>query len=313
MDYFRNLSGSFEKKVAALMQLYKESAGNIPYGEGELEKIQSKNELLEHYDITTTRMNRRIRSTVKYRERAQKELRGLMPEKEIDGIFAHCNGLILRGGYNSADHNRFVTLAAAIWILDQLSLQGRLTDAFPYLPEVDEQEPLCPYVNHLQYDHELIRGMVKLLLYRNHDSYVGLGKHQSTLFSDGHKRGKLRSDFDAVMALLDSQAIAAVTEKYEEKIWEFYKLIIPAARAMDKAYERLKSELEALQKETTTPALPACMVRPNMVVLSQDNSKNEQILLLQKKKILLQDFLHKYLHEDFLIHQRHGEKWSRWK
>ena len=68
MDYFRNFTGSFENKVVQMMKLMKDSSATIPYGTDELSDIQSKNQLLEHYDYTTARMKRRIQATVKYRD-----------------------------------------------------------------------------------------------------------------------------------------------------------------------------------------------------------------------------------------------------
>ena len=116
MDYFRNFTGSFEKKVAQMMKLMKDSCVTIPYGADELSNVQSKNQLQEHYDFTTKRTNRRIQATVKYRDKALKQLADKLPQKEIEELFAYSNGLILRGGYNTVDHNRFITLAAAIWV-----------------------------------------------------------------------------------------------------------------------------------------------------------------------------------------------------
>ena len=285
MDYFRNFTGSFEKKVAQMMKFMKDASATIPYGTDELSNIQSKNQLLEHYDFTNARMNRRIQATVKYRDKAVKLLADKLSQKEIEELFAYSNTMILRGGYNAVDHNRFVTLAAAIWILDQLSLQGCLQKAFPYLPEVDEDELLCPYVVHPQYDQELICSMVKLLLYRNRDSYGGLGleTHESTLVADSLQPGKLRSNFDAIMALLDQDAIALTVEKYEDKVWEFYKLTIPAASLVDKAYELLQQELESLQKAPVSPDIPACMVRPNLMLLPKNDELEKKAELLRRK------------------------------
>lgn len=285
MDYFKHFTGSFEEKVAQMMKLMKDTYATIPYGTDELSNVQSKNQLQEHYDFTTARMNRRIQATVKYRDKAVKLLADKLSQKEIEELFAYSNGLNLRGGYNTVDNNRFITLAAAIWILDQLSLQNCLEKAFPYLPEMDEGEILCPYVVHPQYDQELICSMVKLLLYRNRDSYGGLGleTHESTLVTESLQRGDLHSNFEAIMALIDRDAITKVAEKYENKVWEFYGLVIPAANLVDKAYERLKQELESLQKVPAAPDIPACMVRPNLMLLPQNDEQEKKAEFLRRK------------------------------
>lgn len=285
MDYFCNFSGSFEKKVVQMMKLMKDTSATIPYGTDELSNVQSKNQLQEHYDFTTARMNQRIQATVKYRDKAVKLLADKLSQKEAEELFAYSNCLILRGGYNAVDHNRLITLAAAVWILDQLNLQGCLQKAFPHLPEVDEDEVLCPYVVHPQYEQELICSMVKLLLYRNHDRCSGfnLGKHESTLVTESLQRGELRNDFEAVIALLDRDAIAQAVGKYENKVWEFYGLAIPAANLVDKAYERLKQELESLQKIPAAPDIPACMVRPNLMLLPQNDELEKKAEYLRRK------------------------------
>ena len=285
MDYFRNFSGSFENKVTQMMKFMKDKSAEIPYGTDELSDVQSKNQLQEHYDFTTARMNKRIHTTVKYRDKAVKLLADKMPQKKIEELFAFSNALILRGGYNAVDRDRFITLAAAVWILDQLNLQGCLQEAFPQLPKVDEDELVCPYVVHPQYDQELICSMVKLLMYRNSDRSSGfeLGKEAPTLVADLLQRGELRSDFEAVMALLDRDAIAKVTEKYERKVWEFYSLTIPAEGLIEKAHERLKQELEALEKAPAASSVPACMVRPSLMLLQQNNELEQKAEFLRRK------------------------------
>lgn len=174
-DYLKNFSGSYRDKIPVFMRTLREHVLDIPYGQDELEDIKSRNEMMIHYDYTNARLNRRIKATIKYQQEAHKRLQGILSPKEIDGLFAYGNGMILRGGYDAADRCHVIVLAAAIWILDQLNLQGDLQKAYPYIPEVDDDEVLCHPVMHPQYDDELICGMVKLLLYRNHDAFGGLG------------------------------------------------------------------------------------------------------------------------------------------
>jgi hypothetical protein len=283
VDYLRDFSGSYQDKVSALMRMIKEQTIDIPYGKDELKDIKSRNEMRAHYDHTNTRLKWRINATVKYRQEVHKRLQGVLAPREIDGLFAYSNSMILRGGYDAADHNRMITLAAAIWILDQLNLQGDLLKAYPYIPEMDDGEVLCPYVMHPQYDYELVCGVVKLLLYRNSDSYGGLGEHEATLVSETSKHGALRGYFDAIMNLLDPSAVDNAIKKYEEKVWEFYGLSLPAAAKFDKAEERIMQEIEDMEKQNTPAAVPLCMVRPDITKLTEKNPKIERLEILRRK------------------------------
>lgn len=282
--YLANFSGSYQEKVSALMRMMKEYTIDIPYGKDELADVKSRNEMLMHYDYTNTRLNRRIKATVKYQQEAHKQLQGVLSAKEIDGLFAYGNGMLLRGGYDTVDKNRLLTLAAAIWILDQLNLQGDLLKVYPYIPELDDEEVLCPYVAHPQYDYELICGMVKLLLYRNRDSYGGLGLHEATLVSDTSDHGALRGDFDAIMNLIDPSVIDIATKNYEEKVWEFYRLSFLAAAKFDKAEERILPEIEELEKQSSPAVVPLCMVRPDITKLADNNSNLDRLEMLRRKR-----------------------------
>ena len=104
-DCLENFSGSYQEKVSAFMRMEKkELIAAIPYGKDELKDVKSRNEMLMHYDYTNTRLNRRIKATVKYQQEAHKRLQGILSPKEIDGLFAYGNGMILRGGYDAVSY-----------------------------------------------------------------------------------------------------------------------------------------------------------------------------------------------------------------
>ena len=279
-------SGSFENRVTALFRYTKASLADTPYGADELKHIRSKNELLEYYDYTTATVNRRIRATVQYREKAYSELVGVAEPAAIDDWLAYSNTMILRGGYNTVDRGRSLTLAAAIWILDQLNLQDRLDDLYPYLPEPVEDELVCPYVSHPQYDFELISAVVKLILYRNEKQYSGLGMLGSTLMSTKVATPP-RKAYDAVIALLDPQAVQAAKERYEEKVWDFYRLTIGAMQSINDKENQLEQEIGNLQK-SAVPSVPLMLVKPDNI-LGLVNQNADKIQSLQRELKQLQN------------------------
>lgn len=269
--------GSFENRVTALFRDTKARVTDVAYGTEELKHIHSKNELLEYYDYTTAAVNKRIRATVQYRKKAHSELVGVAEPAAIDDWLAYSNTMILRGGYNTVDRGRSLTLAAAIWILDQLNLQDRLDDLYPYLPEPVEDELVCPYVSHPQYDYELISAVVKLILYRNEKQYSGLGMLGSTLVST-KVDAQPRKAYDAVMALLAPQAVQAAKDRYEEKVWEFYRLAIGTMQSINNTENRLEQEIGKLQK-SAVPSVPLMFVKPDNIggLVNQNTDKIQSL------------------------------------
>ena len=65
----------------------------------------------------------------------------------IDAYFIFTNHLIMKGGYNYAvDRCNNTATAAAIWILDELTLEGKLSELFDILPDFDEDEPPADFI-----------------------------------------------------------------------------------------------------------------------------------------------------------------------
>lgn len=279
-------SGSYENKITALLRDTKAQMAGTSHGSEDLQHIQSRNELLEYYDYTTAAINRRMQATVQHRIKARSKLVGVAEPAAIDDWLGYSNTMILRGGYNTVDHGRNLTLAAAIWLLDQLNLQDRLDDLYPYLPEPVEDELVCPYVSHPQYDFELISAVVKLILYRNEKQYSGLGMLGSTLVSTKANTQPRRA-YDAVIALLDPQTAQATKERYEEKVWEFYRLTIGAMQSISKRENQLEREIEKLRKGTV-PSVPLMLVKPDDI-LSLMNQNEDKLRPLQLELQQIQD------------------------
>jgi hypothetical protein len=207
-----------------------------------------------HYDYTASLTQKRIDATIAYRNKSRQELSDIASVAEIDSLFAYSNSMLLRGGYTNTDIYTSVITASAIWILDQLNIQGKLEEAYPYLPTLDEEDILLS-VRHPAYDSTLIDSVIKLIFMRNRKSYepMLMIEDPRVLLSE-RVESDPRKAYDAVISLIDPKAIQAVKEKFERKVWEFYRLSFSAYVALQKEQDRIEKEIEDLQKKTLSSA-----------------------------------------------------------
>ena len=260
--YLNSFSGTYEQKVTQLYQTFKIHRQNPNVGyKGRLRDFDT------HYDYTPTLLKKRVAATVAYRLMANKELEGVASSACIGDMLAFSNGMILRGGYANADISSAVVLASTIWILDQLKLQGNLEDIYPYLPAVDDKDDFIE-VHHPQYDDELVRSLVRLIYFRNEESYAALDWKSPALIS-ARGKNKPRDAYNSVISLIDTDAILKAKEKYERKVWAFYRLAFLSNSKMQDEQARLEKEIEDLQKSALRPSM-MLMRNPNALFESSD-------------------------------------------
>ena len=249
--YLDSFSGSYEQKVTQLIQRCKQMTVS---GEDISDMSLGNRQDAVHYDYTASLTKKRIDATIAFRNAARKELVGVATSTEIDDLFAYSNSMILRGGYTNADIYTSVIIASAIWILDQLNIQGKLEEAYPYLPTLDEEDVLLS-VRHPAYDSTLIDSVIKLIFMRNRKSYepMLMIEDPRVLLSE-RVESDPRKAYDAVISLIDPKAIQAVKEKFERKVWEFYRLSFSAYVALQKEQDRIEKEIDELQRKTLSSA-----------------------------------------------------------
>ena len=249
--YLDSFSGSYEQKVTQLIQRCKQMTVS---GKDISDMSLGNSQDAVHYDYTASLTKKRIDATIAYHNLARKKLVGAAMPAEIDELFAYSNSLILRGGYTNADIYTSVVIASAIWILDPLNIQGKPEEAYPYLPTVDDEDILLS-VRHPQYDSTLIDSVIKLIFMRNRKCYepMLIIEDPRVLLSE-RVESDPRKAYDAVISLIDPKAIQAVKEKFERKVWEFYRLSFSAYAALQKEQDRIEKEIDELQRKTLSSA-----------------------------------------------------------
>ena len=260
-SYLDNFSGSFEQKVTQLYQQWRQNRGNISE-----EKFNSSHEYDLHYDFTSSLTKKRVSATVAYQLYLQKELGDIASSERLNDMFAFSNGMILRGGYTNFDISFAVVVASAIWILDQLKLQGDLEKIYPYLPLVPDDEKFT-FVHHPQYSEDLIESVTTLICDRDEDDYNS--NVYLSILPVSKRNSSPRKAYDAVISLIDQNAIDAVKEKYERKIWEFYRLVFESYVKIQDEEERIEKEIESLQNSAMR-SFPTLMQNSNKLFASND-------------------------------------------
>lgn len=251
ISFLDQYNGNYEKKVTQLFQRCRQL--NVSTEEFEDMSLSNRQDAV-HYDYSAALTQKRIDATIAYHNLARKKLVGVAMPAEIDELFAYSNSLILRGGYTNADIYTSVVIASAIWILDQLNIQGKLEEAYPYLPTVDDEDILLS-VRHPQYDSTLIDSVIKLIFMRNRKCYepMLIIEDPRVLLSERVESAP-REAYDAVISLIDPKAIQEVKENFECKAWEFYRLSFSAYAALQKEQDRIEKEISDLQKKTLSAA-----------------------------------------------------------
>lgn len=214
---------------------------------------------LEDYDYTLFRMHKREKVTRKYLPYIEKNLTSSNNREDILTGFIFSNALIMCGGYNRVDGYNHITTAAALWILDQLTLQGDIEKLFPILHDfwnivdskkIDELFAQFPHFNHPYYDNSLIMLVVPLVILRNEEVKRQSDESGQLQYDerDFNKEKPIRDLFDKVISLIDKKAIQNAVKEYESKVWEFYKLTLSAYYLVEEEGNRLTKRFEELSK-----------------------------------------------------------------
>lgn len=225
----------------------------------------------EHYDFTPVRYKKRRDATLRGILRAKEQLKDTGSQKQIERGFAYSNILIMRGGYNDTiDWMNATTLAAAIWILDQLTLRGKTEQIYPYLPNEPRPEMIALPVNHPMYDEQLIYAVVQLIRQRNTSKALPNPEWGALQWDNGapdqdSASKENRDAYEQVIGLLDPEAIRDAVTRYENDVWAFYRLSFTAMHMVEDRISALSEELSGSKSQTLSNVLAPKQASPLLV------------------------------------------------
>lgn len=278
------------KGSSAIDEIYRRLKNSPPPVERESWKSGSK----AYYDLTPFCESSRKKAVIKYTQEAKNRLHGVINDSQTEAYLAFTNTLICRGGYNaSVDILNLTTLSAAIWILDNLSMNNKLEQIYPMLPKIKDDFPkdlLVPPINHPVYEESLVLALVQLI--RHRDTAQEIKEITGgTLVWEKRKEGQrtetesYRAAFDSIIQMLDPEDVSRAVNKYEEDVWRFYRIAFSIYSKVEAEIVRLENELEQLQNQLVpnlnsfslnrNPLLANAPKKPEDFVLS--NSRRSDI------------------------------------
>lgn len=234
----------------------------------------------EHYDFTPARYKKRRDTALHGIHRVKERLKGAGSEAQIENSFAHSNVLIMRGGYNDTiDRMNATTLAAAIWILDQLTLRGKTEQIYPYLPDETEPEIIAPSISHPMYDEQLIHAVMRLIRQRNTSKVLpsqkwGILQWDNEAPDQDSAARENRNAYEQVIGLLDPEAIRDAVTRYENDVWTFYRLSFTAMHLVEDRMSALSDELSGSKSQTFPNVLAPKQASPLLVKPEADFPSN---------------------------------------
>lgn len=190
-------------------------------------------------DVDPTRRKRREAATLRTMQTVRELVGELCPDVEprfyIVEEWAKLNATGL-SSYDLLEETDYLSLAAAIWMLDRIREQGNWIRALELLPVDDGtlDDVAIPDLYDPCFGDEFLRAMVYVIQERNSDC-VGLsakGKNhgiQRTFMDDYTAAGKQhqnvpsRQRFEALLELIDRDTVRTAVSHLEEKLWEWVK------------------------------------------------------------------------------------------
>ena len=224
----------------------------------------------ENMGYTGEILNRRKAAVCNCIEKALKECpkeanRMISIEETVVGLEAGPS----RTTYGGLDMQEFVLMAASIWILDDLKKNGRIYDAYEFLPQdYDDIISMDTPLNFYDpcFEVELIQSVMSVIHNRNRKAGKRPGFWQD--FEDPHdatgrkpsaKESEDRRRFEGLMGLIDPDHAKSAGDVFKEKVWDAVRRYIEAMDALDRqdfhAVQRVR------QRSSGQPSI--LMVNPN--------------------------------------------------
>lgn len=233
----------------------------------------------ERMDFDPAWLKRRIQATANYTPKVRELVCDICPT--IDDYFyleeewAKINALNLTT-YDTLEDQTSISMAAAIWVLDQVNEAGRLIELKRILPKDDgriEEECMSRYPSIWDpcYDEELIWAVAYVLRNRNQDCAGIPMKKDSSLQNNAimdaytaagkqHQDVPSRKQFEEMMALIPAEVRLRAEQHFEEKLWEITERFFRArsitvreqvenAKKLDDLHDRVNAYMETMMNE----------------------------------------------------------------
>ena len=213
-------------------------------------------------------IKRRTAAALRYMPEVVSRFAGDYPKLNMELEFISLNTIPTWHVYDLEERASRLSVAAALYILDDLAQSGHLSAAAIYLPEKEDfcGKPILPEgFRDSRYDDSLVRSLAWLIKNRNAEtarrSAAGRFLDQDAAKRTGADLGAAvlpegtpyvrfasmdyRSRLDAVLSMVSPAATERAARQFEEKVWELFGLFLPH---LSRCREELLRENSRLQK-----------------------------------------------------------------
>ena len=226
-----------------------------------------------YFDCEKRFIKKRADAIIGYIPEAVSRFSDDYPDLCIEAEFGAANSSFGITSYDLLDANEYVTLAAAIWILDELEQRCDIGEVLPLLPADDEIEgvELPEFFEDACHDNSLIKGMMYIIRNRDDDRYNEKERIYKVFINDGSLMRSAqprdymkpengitpktnREKFDFIMSLLHPVVIDRAAKRFEGKIWEVFDRYLKVVdryrqeeiRLIDEIYELVEKQKDLL-------------------------------------------------------------------
>ncbi len=217
-----------------------------------LEEEGDRRRLLEYFDYTKHYLRKKRQTYLAYVLTASKKFKSKYPDLFIENMFAVMNASPLES-YNMYASLFHIDYAAALWILDELTIAGKLGVALQYLPEESDVDFSEHRYHDASHDSDVIESLLFLIKNRNSieldeerffttQTELELTDRRKYTVPDETDNLTCRERFNAIIALIPEERIEQAISHFKDNAWSHFNVVLNCAN-----YYRQK-EIRVLKK-----------------------------------------------------------------
>ena len=210
--------------------------------------------------------------------------------------------------YDLLNDDYCISLAAALWILDDLNRSGKIFEAYKYLPRDEDEVYDKIYVPwdlvHHSYSYNLILSVMYVLEYRHDSRYFVVTDERTASRPDNWNtlpKSENRKNYEGLMSLLNEERVLAVCRHFEELHTEVIRRFMECTTAIHEKTIRMAEEIR--RNEQSSILMRTVSSAADSAELIKDIDRNQQ-----KIKAFIEEFPYLLMAEEEEIKQYVGNR-----
>lgn len=224
-----------------------------------LEGEGDRRRLLEYFDFTKHYLRKKRQTYLAYVQTASEKFKSKYPDLFIENMFSVINASPLES-YNMYASLFHIDYAAALWILDELTVAGKLGTALQYLPEESDIDFSEHSYYDASHDSDVIESLLFLIKNRNstdldEERYFTtqtelelIGRREYTVPAETDDL-TYRERFNAIMALIPEERIEQAVSHFKDHAWDTFDVVLDCVNFYRQKEIRLLKKLKRITED----------------------------------------------------------------